>query len=169
MGGMVAQAMARRHPGKVGKVILAATAACPIPDRRIAIRLAFLAGRAIARVSRIEGSLVTQRYLSDVGVLEKRYSRWQWQEALRRDPTLYYEAGAAVWRFDSRPWIGRIEQPVMVIVNTDDQVVPPHLQYDLASRIETAEVVEIQGSRHEGIWTHAAEYAAAIDRFLGAE
>jgi pimeloyl-ACP methyl ester carboxylesterase len=167
MGGMVAQAMARRHPGKVARVVLAATAACAIPERRLAVRLAFVAGRAIARVSKTEGALVTRRYLLDVGVLEKRFSRWQWQEALRRDPTLYYEAGAAVWRFDSRSWIGRIEAPALVIINTDDQVLSPRYQYDLAARIEGAEVVEMQGSRHEGIWTRAGEYAAAINRFLG--
>ena len=55
------------------------------------------------------------------------------QALIKRDADLYYEIGAAVWRFDSRDWVGRLPQPAMIIVPTADEVVPPETQYKLAS------------------------------------
>jgi pimeloyl-ACP methyl ester carboxylesterase len=166
MGGMAAQELARRRPDLVARLVLGGTAAQPIPDRRLAARLLFWLGRALARVSRYELTAVTGRILQHTGSLAPEHRRWLRTSLLRRDPTLYYEAGAAVWRFDSRPWVGRLRVPAMVIVPTEDQLVPPSAQYELASLLDGAEVVELVGGRHEAILNRGDEIVKAIERFV---
>ena len=85
-----------------------------------------------------------------------------------RDPTLYYEAGAAVWRFDSRSWVGRLDCPVVVVVTTDDRLVPPRAQYELASLLPEAAVHEVLGAGHEAILTRPEEFIDVIETFVGA-
>ena len=53
MGGMVAQELAHRHPSLVDRLVLAATAARPV-RADMAFRLAVVATRAVARISRKE-------------------------------------------------------------------------------------------------------------------
>ena len=166
MGGLVAQELARRHPRHVGALVLAATAAQPIPKLRPLARAAFWLGRSGLRVSNHEVARVTGELLFRTGAVKPENRLWMHQELLKRDPDLYYEIGAAVWRFDSRGWVGRLPQPAMVIIPTEDQVVPPETQYELASLMPGAELVEVHGGYHESILNRSDEYIAAIDRFL---
>jgi pimeloyl-ACP methyl ester carboxylesterase len=85
---------------------------------------------------------------------------------LNRDPTLYYESGKAAWRFDSRSWVGQIDVPTMMIIPTNDQIVPTRTQYELAELIGADRVVEIPGTGHESVLSHPEEYIAAIESFL---
>lgn len=166
MGGMVAQELAHRHPSRVSKLILAATAARPIrPDA--AFRVALWLGRTVSRVSRREFSAITMRVLRRTNALKSEHVRWMWEALMRRDANLYYEAGNAVRRFDARRWIDVIEVPTMVIVNTADQLVPPSAQYELASHFRDEDVVEIRGGRHESIMNRADEYVRIISEFAG--
>jgi pimeloyl-ACP methyl ester carboxylesterase len=165
MGGMVAQELAHRHPGLVSKLILAATAAAPMSDHGGRFQLALWLGRSITRVSRKEFSSVSVSELRRTRALAPEHVRWMWDGLMRRDPNLYFEAGAAVRRFDARPWIGSLSMPVRVIVNTDDQLMPPRAQYELASYFPDEDVVEVAGGRHESIMNRADEYAKLIGEF----
>ncbi len=167
MGGMVVQELARRHPRHVGAMILAATAAQPIPKVRPAARVAFWLGRSGLRVSNREVARVTGELLHRTGALEPQHRLWMHQALLKRDPDLYYEIGAAVWRFDSRSWVGRLPQRTMIIIPTEDQVVPPESQYELAALMPAAELVELPGGFHESILNRPDDFVAAIDRFAG--
>ena len=53
-----------------------------------------------------------------------------------------------------------------VVVPARDQLVPPSRQRATAALIPGAAVVEIAGARHEALFTHAPELAAAILGFL---
>lgn len=167
LGGMVAQELALRHPRHVQRLILAGTAAFPIPRLRPITRVAFWLGRAFMRVSRVEFARATTRVLQRSGGIAPEHLRWLRTSLMRRDPTLYYEAGHAALRFDARPWVGRIRVPTMVIIPTRDQVVVPAAQYDLAARLPNATVIELSGARHESIINRAEEYAAAVSGFAG--
>jgi len=90
-----------------------------------------------------------------------------WEALLTRDPTLYYECGNAVWRFDSRPWVGSLDMPTLVVIPDQDQVVPVRTQDDLVQRLNDPIVVRIAGAGHESILTRGDEYVAAIEAFLG--
>jgi 3-oxoadipate enol-lactonase len=167
MGGMVVQELARRHPRHVGRMILAATAARPIPKVRLPARVAFWLARSGLRLSSVEAARVTGELLYRGGSLPSRHRRWMHEALMKRDPDLYYEIGAAVWRFDSRNWVGTLRPPAMVIIPTADEVVPPETQYELAGLLPEAELVELDGGFHESVMNRAAEYVAVISRFAG--
>jgi pimeloyl-ACP methyl ester carboxylesterase len=76
-------------------------------------------------------------------------------------------AGSAVNRFDARGWVGRLRQPTLVIINTEDQLMFPEVQYELASLLHEPEVFELVGARHEAPLTHTGPMIRAIEGFLG--
>jgi pimeloyl-ACP methyl ester carboxylesterase len=167
LGGMVTQELARRHPGHVDRMILAATAAYPVHRLRPLARIGMWAARSLARVSTHEIAAGSSRLLQRVGALDPKHERWMRAALLRRDPTLFYEAGHAAWRFDSRGWAGKLPQPAMVIITTTDHIVEPIAQQVLADLLSDAEVVELVGGDHDSILSDPAAYVDAIKRFAG--
>ena len=166
LGGMAAQVLAYRYPERVRRLILGGTAAYPVDRLRVPARFAFWIARATARLSKKEVVILTYRLLLRSGVIEARHARWFWAAILNRDPTLYYESGKAAWRFDSRPWVGGIGVPTMMVIPTKDQIVPPRTQYELAELVGADPVVEILGAGHESVLSHPEDYVAAIESFL---
>jgi len=166
MGGMASQVITHRHPERIRRLILAGTAAFPIDRHRPGALVAFWLARALARFSKKEAALFTFRFLRRTRVIEPAHERWMWAALMNRDPSLFYESANAAWRFDSRPWVGEIDRPTMVIIPTADQVVPVRTQYDLAGRIDGAEIVEIPDVGHESILSRPEVYVDAIEGFL---
>jgi pimeloyl-ACP methyl ester carboxylesterase len=168
MGGMIAQTLARRRPHLVKGLVLAGTASTPPGATGIAgalLRVGLVLVRALERVSRVEHSWLRAKILKDSKAVASEHLRWFWTEHLNRDVNLYWEAGFAATRFDSAAWIGEITAPTTIIVNTEDQLVAPAAQYQMAGRISNLkEVAEVVGARHEGPLTHSAQYARAIIR-----
>ncbi len=166
MGGMTAQELARRHPARVERLVLAATAAKPVwPPRQLATAVLVI-GRALARLDPVSVPRVVHRYLLSVGAVEARHAAWLWEELLDRDTDVYYESAFAINRFDARPWVGSLEVPTLCIIPTEDQLIPASLQRSTAALLSDAEVVELASARHEAVLTHADELAAAILSFL---
>jgi pimeloyl-ACP methyl ester carboxylesterase len=168
LGGMVAQELARRHPRHVKRLMLIATAARPVAEHRWTARIGMVLARAVARVSVREMTAVSLAILRRANALDPHHERWLWQSLLRRDPTLYFEAGAAVWRFDSTKWVGRLDVPTCVVITTEDQLMPVAAQYELAGRLPAAEVVELVGARHEAVYDRADEIVKEIVAFAAA-
>ena len=167
LGGMVVQELARRQPRRVTRMILAATAARPIFLLRSGARVGMWLARSFARVSTQEIAAVSSRLMMRADALDPRNHRWMRTALLRRDPTLFYEAGHAAWRFDSRPWVGKLSQPALVIVTGRDQIVLPRAQRELAALMNQAETVELPGAGHESILSQSSEYVDIIKRFAG--
>ncbi len=167
LGGMTVQELARRHPARVSAVILGGTSAGGIdPVPRLVVAAAWMVGRAVDRVSRVELTAAKYAYLLRRGVVAGRHSRWLWNELMARDASLYWEAGFAALRFESTGWIGRLAMPALVLIPTDDQLIPPASQYDLAGRMADPVLVELAGARHEAPITHAKQITDAISHFL---
>ena len=168
MGGMTAQAFARRHPARVDRLVLAATAANPIDRPSSLVAAAFFVGRGLARLDQISWPRAAWHYFMRRGIFPPEHGAWLWEELLDRDVTLYYEAAFAINRFDARPWVGRLAVPALVVIPTDDQLVPAVQQYETAALLPDARVVEIPGARHEAVLTHPERLADAIDGFVRA-
>ncbi|HAX81619.1 MAG TPA: hypothetical protein DCY40_03490 [Actinobacteria bacterium] len=166
MGGMTAQELALRHPGRVTRLVLAATAAHPVPYPRGLTVPVFVIGRALGRIDRTLLPRLAHRYLLATGVIPPEHASWLWQILLDRDTDLYYEAGFAILRFDARDRVGSIAVPTLCIIPTDDQLIPARQQYDTASRIRGAIVIEIVGARHEAVLSHPEDIAKAIAGFV---
>lgn len=164
LGGMVAQELVRRHPHLVGRLGLGATAAYPIAGLvpRYGSRFAFWVGRALARISRVELAYLSLRVVERTAGLAPSHRRWMWAALLRRDPTLFYEAGHAAWRFDSRKWVGALRVPTTVVVNEKDTVVWVDRQRELATLLPDAEVVELHDVGHESVISMPERYVDII-------
>jgi pimeloyl-ACP methyl ester carboxylesterase len=166
MGGMTAQELALRHPGRVTQLVLAATAAHPVPYPRGLTVPLFVGGRALGRLDRTLLPRIAHRYLLATGVIPPEHAAWLWQVLLDRDTELYYEAGFAILRFDVRDRLTAIGVPTLCIIPTDDQLIPAREQYDTAARIPGAIVTELVGARHEAVLSHADDIAKAIAGFV---
>ena len=166
MGGTIAQALAYRHPGRVARLVLIATFASHPDDMKWLRRVGALFTRGWERIAGLGTPEARTGYLLGMGAVEKDHARWLWEETHRRDPDAGAQATFALLRFDSRPWIGRLDLPAMVIIPTEDLLVPPAWQYELASLISDARVVEVVGARHEVVWTHPDRVLDELSTFL---
>lgn len=167
LGGLVVQEMARRHSGRVDRLILGATAALPAHRLRRLARSGMWVARSVARFSTREIAAASSRLMLRAGALAPENQRWLRAALLRRDPTLFYEAGHAAWRFDSREWVAQLPQPAMVILTGRDQIVEPAAQRELAALMSSAEIVELAAAGHESILTDADQWVDLIKRFAG--
>ena len=166
MGGMVAQALVDRHPGRVTRLVLAATAARPVRVPPWITFPAFFVGRAAARLDRLIAPRIAYRYLISTGTIPPEHGAWLWESLLDRDVDLYYQAGFAILRFDGTGAVRRCSLPTLSIVPTRDQLVPPSRQRETASALADNRVVEVEGARHEMVLTHPGGVAEAIASFL---
>lgn len=146
MGGPVAQLLWRRHPDKVAGLVLCAT------TRTFASRaqekLGFLAMGGASFASRLTPAIAREALARRV-VGERRDDRsleaWIQHELQRSDWTAVLEAGQALGRFDSRPWIGGVDVPTAVVATMRDGMVAPARQLALARSIPGATVHPVQG------------------------
>jgi pimeloyl-ACP methyl ester carboxylesterase len=162
MGGTVAQELAHRHPLLVERLVLVATLAVHPPSWRWARTLIGILGRGFERISRVEISWVWYRYLLAVGAVDRSGARWLWETRMNRDPELLYKSLFALLRFDSRPWVGRLGVPATVVISLRDPFVLPDWQKRLAA-LMGAEVIEVDGARHELPMTHPEVVVSAIN------
>lgn len=166
MGGVIAQALAMRHPGRVRRLVLIATFATHSVSYRWLRWVGAMLTRAWERVSGLGTPEARSAYLIGRGAVERRHARWLWRETLRRDVESGAQATFALLRFDSRDWIGRLGVETMVMVPGNDFLVPPRWQHELASAIPGARLVEIEGAGHEVVWTHPDRVADELTDFL---
>ncbi len=165
LGGMVTQELARRYPGLVKKMVLAATAARPVHRFRPPMRLGMWLARAFARFSNQEIAAASAYLMKHAGALDPKNERWMRASLLRRDATLFYESGHAAWRFDSRPWVGKLPQPAMVILTDSDHIVEPVAQRELADLIDGVKIVRLAGADHDSVLSDPDAYIQAIRGF----
>ena len=167
MGGVIAQALAMRHPGRVRKLVLMATFATHSDGYRLLRRLGTVLARGWERVTGFGTPEIRSGYLIARGAIEPRHARWVWRETLRRDVESGAQATFALLRFDSRDWIGRLDLDTLVIIPGGDFLVPTRWQHQLAEAIPQAAVVEVADAGHELVWTHADRVVDELRGFLG--
>jgi pimeloyl-ACP methyl ester carboxylesterase len=166
MGGMVAQSLAIRHPSRVSRLVLAATAARPVRLPRWFMVPLFVTGRAGARIDRLIVPRLAHRYLLAVGAVSSEHAAWLWEDIMSRDADLYYQAGFTVLRFDGEGDLDGIAVPTLSIVPTRDQMISPERQRETALRLVDNVMIEIEGARHEVLLTHPRPVGEAIREFL---
>jgi 3-oxoadipate enol-lactonase len=132
MGGPIAQLLWKRNRDLVDGLVLCATSRTFNGTPREHAMFSLLAGASVAarRMS------VERR-----NELAMRVARRQ----LDHDWLAIIEAGRAIGRFDSRPWIRSVDVPTAVVVTTRDRVVPAARQRELAASIRGASVHEVAG------------------------
>jgi pimeloyl-ACP methyl ester carboxylesterase len=163
MGGPIAQLLWKRHRERVAGLVLCATASQFASEERRRWSHALspfvnVAGhvaprRLIRRVARtwlsdaIVDPTIRERVMAEVG---------------SSDPVTVGQAAAAVLRFDSSRWIGRIDVPASVVVTERDQLVRAKHQLAMADAIPHARVHSIPGD-HSVCVTHPALFGPALE------
>lgn len=88
-------------------------------------------------------------------------AQWSMEEWSRHDPSALIQAGVALSRFDSRPWVRLIDVPTAVVVTERDTTVTPARQRFLADHIPGALAFPLQAD-HRACVDHAREFAPLL-------
>jgi pimeloyl-ACP methyl ester carboxylesterase len=166
MGGYVCFEIARQAPQRIARLALLDTSARPdTPDqsagRRAQVALASQGrlaevldaqfARLVGRMHREDGALraLVDRMAEDVGVA-----------AFIRQQT------ACMGRADSRPLLGRISCPTLVLVGEDDEVTPPARAAEIAHGIDGARLLTVRQCGHLSTLEQPAEVTRALLEWL---
>lgn len=167
MGGYVAFALLRRHPGRVRGLILADTRAeADTKDARE--RRHATAERVRAEGTQMLVHELLPRLVSD----ETRRARPDVVATLEQMISAAHPAGviaaleAMAARPDSRDLLGKITIPTCVIAGEEDAIAPPDVARRLASSIPGARLVLVPGAGHMSNLERPDLFNAAVREFL---
>ncbi|MDY7102625.1 MAG: alpha/beta hydrolase [Actinomycetota bacterium] len=161
MGGLVAQLVWRRHRDLVTGLVLCATSRNFAGNRRAQLMFGGVNGLSTALRATppsVRRSLTDRFRSSRVDTYELP---WEQVEVSRHDPAALIEAAAAIGRFTSHDWIGDVDVPTAVVVNTADTTVPTHRQHKLAASIPDARTFTVDGD-HRVIGNDPKQYAPVL-------
>lgn len=167
MGGYVALALAARHRGRIGALLLADTRAeADSPEgaagREVAAQKALAEGSG-AHAESLSGKLLgatTQRERPAL-VAEVR----GWISAAPAAAFAAAQRGMAV-RADRRAELGAITVPTAVVVGSEDVVTPPEAARVLATGIPGARLAVLEGAGHLSQLETPAAWNVALDGLL---
>jgi 3-oxoadipate enol-lactonase len=133
MGGVIAQLIARDHSDVLAGLIVSGTAQhWQDQELRRYWRSMGLFGTGLA--------LFPARFWTHgfkrVGFGEGAFAAWLQSELLRHSARDIAEAGRELGRFDSRPWLRRLNVPTAVVLTSQDDAVAPRKQRELAAVLE---------------------------------
>lgn len=166
MGGAVAQLAWRRHRDRVEGMVLAATARNF--RGRVSERLWFMLttaamarwrDRAHAAVHRVAATLTDEP--SGLSADAEMVAPWAMAEFRSTSAWAMLAAIDDIGRFDSAPWIRRVDVPTSVVVATRDRLIPTRRQRRLAASIPGAMSYDVDGS-HAAIVLGADEFVPVL-------
>jgi 3-oxoadipate enol-lactonase len=165
MGGMIGQAFALRHPGRLDRLVLANTTSSYGPE-----------GRAMwqARAKMVqEGGLaairdmVAARYFSDEFRAADPAAVAQVMDRFMQTPAEgYLGACEAIANLDFSDDLARIRSKTLVIAGGADAGTPPAMSEAIAARIPGAKVAVIPGAAHLSVAEKPEEFARLVEDFL---
>lgn len=150
MGGVVAQALWRRHPDRVNGLVLCSTAANWHDTRRERAFFSLLptvtVPMALRRKVPVQRLPLEMLPALTASTDDSEVRRWALAEFRSTKVSSVVAALNAIGRFDSTPWLGQIDVPTAVVVTDKDSWVPTRRQRAMAAAIPGAEVFECHRS-----------------------
>ena len=142
MGGPIAQLLWRRHRDLVSGLVLCATSAGFMPNRRA--RLSYQSGM-FAAVAAARAATFTRAVpaLPAWGVHPTRVPAWIADEMRRHDWRAIVEAGHSIGTYHAGRWIDQVDVPTAVVCTARDRAVRPELQLAVADAVAGATVHRI--------------------------
>jgi pimeloyl-ACP methyl ester carboxylesterase len=165
-GGAVAQALARAHPSKVQGLVLVCTYAHnPLSlEERIEAHLVPTLMRTVG--PRAMGALVAALPRVGGGTPMDLASGLRLKSMMAsNDRRTMAAASRDAMAFDSRPWLGEIRCPTLVIAGAEDRAVPRAHALMLARGIPGAELRLVEGAGHALAWTHPADLVRLVEEW----
>lgn len=168
MGGTIAQLVAHRHPHRVSGLVLCSTAAVFMETKTDRIFVDGILGntaRALNTLPKFIRDRVPGRIRAVGGPESAELVAWMESETKRHDARLVAEAGHAVGRFRSEDWVSSITAPTAVVITTNDTVIGPTKQRQLAASIPGATVHPI-ALDHSAATTDTDQYWPVLNEAL---
>lgn len=165
-GGALAQQLARTAPGRVRSLVLAATMP-GVGGRPPAPWVVALMATPARYYSRTCLRLVSPLVFGSAPAAADSASG---EARRRRPPSLlgYAQQLYALSGWSSRPWLARLDVPVLVLVGARDPLVPPRNGEILSRSIPGAQLRVVDGG-HLFLLEQPEEGCLAIQKFLGSQ
>ena len=167
MGGMVGQAFALAHPGRLGRLVIAnSTSSYGAEGRTIwqnRIKLVEEGGLAAIR------DMVAQRYFSEAFRRDHADIVKEVMDRFMETPAQgYLGCCDAIRELDFSPHLAAIKAPTLVIAGGDDAGTPVAMSEAIAQGIPGARLEVIAGAAHLSAVEKPREFADLVTRFLAA-
>jgi poly(3-hydroxyalkanoate) depolymerase len=168
-GGALAQELARRHPDRVRRLVLAATMHgwTSYPGRPTAIAILATPARYYwpAYLKAVAPTLYGREILRHPELLRRHgYLR----TARPPSPVGYAWQLAALRRWTSLPWLRSIPHRTLVLAGDADPIIPVVNATVIAERIPDAELHLVRGGGHLFLYLRAEDMAERVVTFLDA-
>lgn len=165
MGGYVALELMRQAPGRVQRLALLNTNARPDSAESTANRrrLLEIAARDFpAAVAALLPRQLTEAHLQDLGMVGtiQEMALGLGLEVFRR------QQEAIIHRVDSRPHLGSVRCPTLVVAARDDQIMPLEILQELADGIPGAQLTVIEDCGHMATIEQPARVLQALVPWL---
>ena len=165
LGGITAQGLAIRHPGKVRALVLMATAPYLPPRQNWLDRAELVTAQGLGAIV----DAIMQRWFTP-GMAESDPGRLAFlkQKFLAGDPVGYAACCRALADFDWRKQLGDITLPTLVVAGEQDPVTTPDMMKALAEAIPGSRLEVIPKGSHIFVAERAEESNALLSAFLEA-
>jgi pimeloyl-ACP methyl ester carboxylesterase len=167
MGGMVAQALAVRHPGQVGHLVLAATQAgngrsLPVPPAASAALNSTDPLVVVTALFPADQTAAAQAYLEGIVQYPGLYTA---DAAVRAEQTTAVNQWIA-GRYPTGHEVGRIHIPTLIADGAEDALDPSSNAATLATALHGAPTLLLPDAGHAFLFQDTAQIVPILDRFL---
>ena len=169
MGGYVAFAFARKYPDRLAGLILADTRAEPDDDAAKANR-----DKMIGLAATSPAATIIEQMLPKLLSPSTHARRPDLVEQVRRLGAAQRPAGIVAAlrvlrdRPDSRPLLGAIRVPTLVLVGSEDVLTPPSMAEGILKGIAGAKLVILEEAGHLSNLEQPVAFSDAVRKFVGA-
>ncbi|MGE5290690.1 MAG: alpha/beta fold hydrolase [Micromonosporaceae bacterium] len=168
MGGYISLEIMRQAPGRVARLALLDTSARPDTPAQRERRQRQMAETQAGHFDEIPGELWP--LLVGPAAMDSP-ELWEIVQRMAEEtgPEAFIRQQLAIMsRSDSRPHLGAITCPTLVLVGDSDALTPPELSVELAAGIPGARLVKIPGSGHLSTLEQPALVTDALEEWLSA-
>lgn len=167
MGGLIAEEVALRHPGKINKVIFYAAhcnAALFPPAPEVIQKLTDLSGSPQEKGMRFISTLFPPDWLT---ANQKRIREIFYHPPGNIPSETMEKQALAIGKWEGCcARLGEIKNPALIITGADDILVPPQNAHFLAEKIPHARLVEYENAGHGLMFQYPEKFSAIVIDFL---